>query len=621
MTVSKKVLFLTASVIFFFEFLLVWLFEINHDALFYINSQEGDFVRVLFHFSSLISLVNILFFIVAPLFFWWILKNSKRRSQRVVLFVALVVLDLAFHGEILLRLYQILIGYPFDLSFVILNRDAALETAHNLYGSFLFIAAGLLGISLVAWWFSLAFFFRVIQGVRFPYKRRFAFSLFFLILLANIFFPKEYTLAFFGQMKVLAAQENEAKILYEHNFLQALDVYRKTPFSWSDKKDVGKLGDHIFILQLESVGSFMVNEKTMPVLLERAKQGVYFPEFSSNSVQTVRAQENILCGIPPTPRGRLTSVLKEEARQELSCLPSILQKEGYKTFFFKDHELGFHETDQLMKSVGFEELHAGDIMKEGDPKYEWGYREDVFFDRVFEYLQQFSDQKTFVYIAVSASNHAPYHFDKDERFKDKVPYPNPQSRVERVSNSMFLQDAYTQTFFDHFDDEYPESTLLFMPDNAWPYPKHSEHIQNEAGGYEENFLIPFVFFPPKSQRDSYVVGTQVKQRFSQTDILPTLLAIAGGASDYPWVGRSFAPALYGKDLQKQSLIVSVQPFHGGFLSVVNYPKKYLFDFAADQVLEFDLVSDPDEVRPVQVSSDQKKYFSLFEDYFANVFRD
>lgn len=617
----KKIISFVALILFSFEFLLIWLFEINHDLLFYVNAQEMDFMRSLFGLNSFLALITVFFFVLAPLFFWRLLGKSRKRSARIFFAIFLVILDLAFHVEILLRAYQILIGYSFDFSFVWLNRDAALETIHNLYGGIIIFGGIFFGLSMVLWWFCFSFLFGVVRNVRFPHKRIIVRGVGVIVLTAVIFLPKQYGLAFFEQVKVFASQENEAKILYEHNFLQSLDVYRKTPFAWSDQKNLEKTGDHIFILQLESVGSFMVNEKTMPVILEKAKQGVYFPKFSSNSVQTVRAQENILCGIPPTPRQRLTGVLSDAERGELPCLPSILRKEGYKTFFFKDHELAFHDTGKLMKGAGFDELHAGDIMKEGDPKYEWGYREDVFFDRVFEYLRPFADQKTLVYIAVSAANHAPYHFENDARFLNSVPYPNPMSRTERVSDSMFLQDAYTKTFFDHFEREYANSTLLLMPDNAWPYPKHTEHIQNEAGGYEENFLIPFVFFPPNNLKQNYAVGTVVEERFSQSDILPTLLDIMGGSADYPWVGKSFAPVLRGEKNVSEHEIISVQPFHGGFLSIVQYPKKYLFDLGSDEVLEFDLKNDPNEIQPLFVSSDQKKYSPLLENYFAPVFRN
>ena len=37
-----------------------------------------------------------------------------------------------------------------------------------------------------------------------------------------------------------------------------------------------------------------------------------------------------------------------------------------------------------MNNIYFDEVHADDIMSEDDPRYLWGYREDVFYKKALE---------------------------------------------------------------------------------------------------------------------------------------------------------------------------------------------------------------------------------------------
>ena len=66
------------------------------------------------------------------------------------------------------------------------------------------------------------------------------------------------------------------------------------------------------------------------------------------------------------------------------------------------------------RSIGFDELHDADVMKPGDKLLSWGYPEDVFYQRVFEYLERYRGQKIFAYIGVNTTNHFPF-YDEEKR--------------------------------------------------------------------------------------------------------------------------------------------------------------------------------------------------------------
>jgi len=270
--------------------------------------------------------------------------------------------------------------------------------------------------------------------------------------------------------------------------------------------------------------------------------------------------------------------------------------------------------------MGFEQTLAGDIVQPEDVMYDWGYREDNFFSRVHEYIQKhYTDKKLFVFITASATNHTPFKV-QDERFADKVPFPNPAKFEERLSNTTFVQDAYFGHLFDIFKKHYAHrGTLIALSDHAWPIPRHKNNIFNERGAFEENFLASMVFVPPSSGRQDFAVGTTVNQHFSQMDILPSILDLIG-LQEGPWLGESFAPWLQeGRQHERRPpgrIKISVQPYGGGFISAVQYPRKYLFDVLGQDVKVYDLQKDPLETFPAVRST--RDYLHLIRDLFQPV---
>ncbi|MEA3398717.1 MAG: sulfatase-like hydrolase/transferase, partial [Patescibacteria group bacterium] len=340
------------------------------------------------------------------------------------------------------------------------------------------------------------------------------------------------------------------------------------------------LGDKIFFIHLESVSSFLVNERNTPNLFRYSKQGVFFPSFYSSSVQTIRNEESILCGLPPALKENLISGLSWGKIDSLSCLPRILEQLGYKTLFFKDDSLNFAHTGDFMSGIGFEEIHHEDIMHKNDPELPWGFREDIFFDRVLEYIKShYANEKIFAYIALSATNHTPFEIN-DDRYKTLVPYPASENPKQKLANTTFIQDAYVGDFLDDLFLNYPENSSFFVfSDQAWPIGIHPNNIYNEQGFYDENFLTFLLFLPPKNRNDIYEFDKVVDARYSQMDILPTIFEILGANNSY-FLGNSFAGDIFKADVlpkpDEENSILMIQPYAGGFLAFVDWPEKYVF---------------------------------------------
>jgi arylsulfatase A-like enzyme len=284
----------------------------------------------------------------------------------------------------------------------------------------------------------------------------------------------------------------------------------------------------------------------------------------------------------------------------LNCLPRIFNALGYHSLYF----FGGSRNARIMRfaqSIGFEKVLADDIVQPNDVKFDWGYREDIFFTRIHEYLQKYyAKDKLFIFIDTGATNHTPFEV-LDDSLLSKVPYTHPKNFEEHISNTTFVQDVYFGQLYDIFKKYYAHrGSLLAVSDHSWPIMIHKDNIYNERGAYEENFLIPLLFVPPSSERNHFAVGTTSDSRFSQMDISPTILQLIGMEHRH-LLGESFAsclvPSQSGKLSRPQKTKISIQPYGGGFISAVRYPEKYLFDVLGQNVKIYNLEEDPGEQSP------------------------
>jgi hypothetical protein len=390
-----------------------------------------------------------------------------------------------------------------------------------------------------------------------------------------------------------------------------------TPGSFG-KINPSRLGDIVFFIKQESLNGLLTGAKITPQLMRASQDGILFEKQYGNSIQSIRGYGCILCGVPPSITEALADAYSPKELQRLPCLPKIFKALGYHTLYFFGGSRNLR-IEHFAESIGFEKVLADEIVKPGDIKFDWGYREDIFYARVDEYIQKhYLKEKLFVFIDTGATNHDPFEV-LDDKLLNKIPYPHHKIFEEHLSNTTFVQDFYFGQFYDIFQKHYADrASLLAVSDHSWPIPVHDLNIYNERGAYEENFLITMLFVPPSSRRSDFAIGSRVTQRFSQMDILPTYLELIGLKQEY-LLGESFAPWLLSsqsfKRLPPRKIKVSVQPYGGGFISAVVYPKKYLFDVLNQKVELFDLARDPKEQFPTVRNAD--KYLYLLNEFFQS----
>ena len=409
---------------------------------------------------------------------------------------------------------------------------------------------------------------------------------------------------------------------YQSLYVGHIEALKENPPQKTDRFNPSALGDAIFIVKQESLNGLLAGPAITPQLFRAGRDGIMIPRMYGNSIQSLRGYGCILCGVPPSLGFALADAYPADELEKLNCLPRIFRSLGYRTLYF----FGGSDNPRIVhfaESIGFEQVLADDITRPEDVKFDWGYREDIFYARVREYLKKHHDgQKLFVFIDTGATNHVPFDV-LDESLKGKVPFPKPDNFTERLSNTTFVQDAYFGIFYDMFREDYGDrGTLIAVSDHAWPIPAHENNTHNEQGGYEENFLISFLFVPPASKAETFDIGARIPVRFSQMDIQPTMLDLLG--MERPaMLGESFAPWLLETSGERKpgaaAATLSVQPYGGGFISIVKYPKKYLFNVMYQNVRVYDLEKDPGELSPEIHPVDE--YFPLIQDFFNRINRN
>ena len=389
--------------------------------------------------------------------------------------------------------------------------------------------------------------------------------------------------------------------------------------------------ENVIILQLESTNALAMagyleedgkkyDGYYMPHMKEVAKDGTFFPFFFSNQQQTIRAQEAILCGIPGNTGPRLA---KRTNDIPTYCLPEKLNESGYDTIFMKGaNNPNFMNTTNLMNAIGFSELHFGDVMKEGDKNWGWGYDDCTFYKRAFEFLNENHAEKKskFVYMEVG-SNHADFHPKKRYEFTHML--DGTETSLARYINATLEQDYCVGEFYKEFATYDPENTHLFiLGDHPWGLMEGYAHYEGRA----ENFLVPMLYVPPRSRADEFASEKTVTDYYySQSDIMPTIFDLLSGKAK----GNSFA-----FELKKPTLISGIlgdwapspyencqvlhELYDGGKTAVVQGMKKYTYSHPERRIYYADLGEDLLEENRIVLQEDAE-FSDFIQEYQCDRF--
>ncbi len=385
--------------------------------------------------------------------------------------------------------------------------------------------------------------------------------------------------------------------------------------------------ESVYVLQLESGSAHALSGSVelhgrrydgdyAPNLRRLAKEGVFFPFFWSNSVQSNRALENILCAITNNVGQALSY---NPAKIVSECLPAVLRRAGYRTLFY----VAFDDPDfmnyrNFIRFIGFEEFRDARSLGMPVDVTSWGIDDCRFYDAVFQDLTQRPvNEKRFVYIAVSAHH---YPFAGRAEYAHLHPFVLPQAPIEWYLNSWVEQDHCLETFSAGFQRlTHGQAHLIVTPDHSWPVGMHGNHL-NDYGWFDENFAVPFVYVPPRQRAAEFRTGEILDVRPSLADLPPTVLELLDGK---PRAG-SFAGILYkggDADVQKNSewCHLLVQPYGGGAIVIQRATEKYVYHLKRKRLERYDRLVDPEERAP-ELVAEPMEYSEVRQRYYCERYR-
>jgi len=543
-------------------------------------------------------------------------------SRRLLGVIYTTIFSLYYIALYLLLGFWLYVGEKFDPYFAFDSADQALMVAAKFMGNFHTI---LIILVLVIVWIGFIFLARkmnkiLIDNFFFPSPKK-IFAIPALLLCLTVLFPSHLQVI----EQITSAQSTK----------RAREV---TMTIFPDNSHYSAKNDEsVFILQLDSQNALALNNilkvngksyegEFMPQEKRIAQDGVYFPFFWANAVQTARAQETLLCGIANN-LGRANSY--DPSGIKNMCLPAILKKNDYRTVMFRSDGLDISNTKNFMESIGFDKVLGQEVMKENDPKYSFGYDDCVFYKRAFEYLKSTEadpSKKLFAYFEVS-TNHAAFA-PRGQTFAHA--YKPASNFVEQYINSALEQDYWVGEFYKDFR-EYTggKAHLIITSDTSWPLGVNGSTF-NEVGAHTDDFAIPVTYIPPTSRAKEFRVGEGVSQRFDQTDIIPTIMELLSGKN----VGNSFVPFMkkatnlslrnslylgdHGERYEDCHLLT--QPYNGGKIVIVKGDDYHLYQIDTQTLLYYNLKEDFLEQNPT-ILEENLPYDAFMNQYLCERYRD
>ena len=177
---------------------------------------------------------------------------------------------------------------------------------------------------------------------------------------------------------------------------------------------------NVIIILLESCGTVFTelggNKDVMPNLNRIASEGILFTQCYGNSWRTDRGTVCTLSGWPSFPSA---SVMKmPEKSQTMPSIAKTLKQEHYSTHYLYGGDINFTNMRGYLIATGWDHLTSmKDYTVEQQATSEWGVRDDITFETVYDMATKTSSPYLIGYSTLSS--HEPWEVPVSQ-FDDKV---------------------------------------------------------------------------------------------------------------------------------------------------------------------------------------------------------
>jgi phosphoglycerol transferase MdoB-like AlkP superfamily enzyme len=327
---------------------------------------------------------------------------------------------------------------------------------------------------------------------------------------------------------------------------------------------------NVIIVLMESLsanymGSFGGAADSTPNLDLLSKESIFFTNFYATGTRTVRGMEAITLSTPPTP-GR--SIVKRPNNENLFSLGFVFQDRDYDTKFLYGGNGYFDNMNYFFENNGFETVDLKNFSKDEQTfGNAWGLcDEDLFNKTILEANKSHKENKPFMSLVMTTSNHRPYTFPPNDA---GIPVEGGGRgagvKYADYAIGKFIENAKKQPWFNN-------TVFIFVAD----------HTAGSAGKEEltpEKYHIPFLIYSPN------FVSPKIFSHFaSQIDVAPTLL----GLLNFSYYSRFYGEnVLEDFDEDPHSFIANYQKMgyeKDGILTILK-PNKQFAQYENGKLLE------------------------------------
>lgn len=303
-------------------------------------------------------------------------------------------------------------------------------------------------------------------------------------------------------------------------------------FVSDDKKDLTRLisakgiekHKNVILVVMESMSAdymaaFGNQDNLTPNLDKFAKEGLFFSNNYATGTRTVRGLEAVALSIPPTPG---QSIIRRPGNENLFSLGFIFKDRGYDTKFIYGGYGYFDNMNAFFAGNGFDILDRTKMQKnEIHFANVWGVcDEDMFTRAISEADSSYAQNKPFMHLIMTTSNHRPYTYPDG-----RIELPSHSGRLGGVkyadySIGKFIEDSKNKPWFK-------DTVFIFVSD-------HTAGAGGKAELDPHKYHIPMIFYAP-----GLISSRNYTKIASQIDLAPILLGL---------LNFTYYTKFYGEDL-------------------------------------------------------------------------
>ncbi len=255
------------------------------------------------------------------------------------------------------------------------------------------------------------------------------------------------------------------------------------------------------------MGSHLANRPSMtPFLDSLALHNASFLNYFANARRTMDGVVAIVSGMPALMRG--TYIYSNYVSPYHIALPQILEKYGYKTYFFLGSFLGTMGIYQYSTLVGFDRYYSmEDYPDQSHFDGVWGIYDHLYLKWVAQVLDTLP--KPFFTTILTLSSHPPYKIP--DSLVGKLNEPDEILRSFKYADysvKQFFKELETLGLLDN-------SIIIITCDH--PAPPHNQKFANRLGVFAGNLILV----------NTYLKGVDSTRIIQQIDLFPTVLDLAG----------------------------------------------------------------------------------------------